>query len=65
MGIFFSYKLKLLNALLMVDAKYILTDCLHTGYFQPKLFCIIQPISKIWDWGSVSLKTGLKVFWMT
>lgn len=49
----------------MVDAKYILTDCLHTGYFQPKLFCIIQPISKIWDWGSVSLKTGLKVFWMT
>lgn len=51
--------------MLMVDAKYIFIDCVHTGHFQPKLFCIIQLISKIWDWGSVSLKVGLKVFWMT
>lgn len=31
----------------MVDAKYIVIDGVHLGHFQPKLFCIIQPISKI------------------
>ena len=49
--------------MLMIDAKYIFIDCVHMRHFQPKLFCIIQPISTICDWGgSVSLKAGLKVF---
>ena len=59
---FFSYKLKLLNALLMIDAKHILTDCVHTRVFLTQLFYTIQPISIKLGLGSVSLKAGLKVF---